>query len=104
SYFSDHHKYKNNYDYNLAIHLLNNKYYMTNGSLLVIENEAFFSPISQLHYQYYDDLKKVADGLVNNEALQCVVGKTGLPFGAAQAPALTDFADCIDTLAFLKSL
>src|ERR1041384_6629209 len=29
NYFFDHHKYRNNYDYNLAIHLLNNKYYMS---------------------------------------------------------------------------
>ena len=103
SYFSNHHKYKNNYDYNLAIHLLNNQYYMTNGSILLLENEAPFSPISQLHYEYYDDLKNVKESLQNNEAIQCVVG-TGLPFGAAQCPGLTDFADGIDTMAFLQRI
>lgn len=104
SYFSNHHKYKNNYDYNLAIHLLNNKYYMTNGSILLIEDPSPFSPISQLHYEYYEDLKKVKEGLRNNDAVQCVVGKQGLSFGAAQSPGLTDFADGVDTMAFLKSL
>src|SRR5688500_7924937 len=44
-YFIDHHKYKNNFDYYLAISLLNNQYYMTNGSVLLVENKAFFSPI-----------------------------------------------------------
>lgn len=103
SWFSNHNKYKNNYDYNLAIHLLNNKQYMTNGSILLVENDALFSPISQLHYQHYGDLKKLNARLQNLDALQCVVG-SGLPFGAAQQPGLTDFADGVDTLAFLKSL
>lgn len=103
SWFSNHHKYKNNYDYNLAIHLLNNKIYMTNGSLLLVEAESPFSPISQLHFQYYGDLKKLEAHLQNLSAIQCVVG-TRLPFGAAQRPGLTDFADGVDTMAFLKRL
>ena len=102
-YFSNHHKYKNNYDYNLAIHLLNHDYYMTNGAILLVENPSPFAPISQLHYQYYGDLKKVEEAVANNDAVQSVVG-TGLPFGAAQCPALTDFADGVDTMAFLKNL
>jgi hypothetical protein len=104
SYFSNHNKYKNNYDYNLAMHLLNNQFYMTNGSVLLVENAAAFSPISQLHYQYYTDVNAVKIGLLNNEAIQCVIGKDGLPFGTAQCPGLTDFADGVDTMAFLKSL
>jgi hypothetical protein len=104
SYFSNHNKYNNNYDYNLAVHLLNNKYYMTNGTTLLIENATPFSPISQLHYQYFTDIKDVKKDLLNNEAIQCVVGKEGLPFGTAQCPGLTDFADGVDTMAFLKSL
>jgi hypothetical protein len=103
SWFSNHHKYKNNYDYNLALHLLNSKQYMTNGSILLVENESLFSPISQLHYHYYGDLKKLIADVQNKESIQCVVG-TGLPFGAAQRPQLTDFADGVDTMAFLKNL
>ncbi|MCK7556180.1 acyl-CoA reductase [Chitinophaga sedimenti] len=44
SHLIDHNKYKNNYDYNLALLLLNNSYYMTNGSLLLHENPSLFSP------------------------------------------------------------
>lgn len=99
----NHHKYINNYDYNLALHLLNNKHYMTNGNLLLIENPSPFSPIAQLHYEYYEDLKKLEDDLQQNDSIQCVVG-TRLPFGAAHCPGLTDFADGVDTMAFLKSL
>lgn len=103
AYFSNHHKYKNNYDYNLAIHLLNHDYYMTNGSILLIENALPFSPISQLHYRFYEDRKKAEEELLNQQAIQCVVG-TGLPFGASQFPSLTDFADGVDTMAFLQQL
>lgn len=104
NYFINHNKYKNNYDYNLAIHLLNHNYYMTNDSLLVIENETPFSPISQLHYSFYDSMEEVTKGLKENEAVQCVVGNGFTPFGQAQCPQLSDFADGVDTMGFLKSL
>ena len=100
--FADHNKYKNNYDYQLAIALMNNQYYMTNGSVLFIENESVFSPISQLNYSYYDNnLPEIVAGLQNNNDIQCVIGNGWLPFGKAQSPALTDFADGVDTMAFL---
>lgn len=100
----DFQKYKNNYDYNLAVLLLNNKYYMTNGSVLLTENESPFSPISQLHYAFYEDLSGVKDSLRNHPAVQCVVGREGSPFGSAQCPSITDFADGVDTMEFLKNL
>lgn len=107
----NHNKYKNNYDHNLAMHILNNRYYMTNGAILLVEDPSPFSPISQVHYRYYEDtetssaqaLKKLETELQNNKAIQCVVGMN-LPFGAAQCPGLTDFADGVDTLAFLRNL
>ncbi len=100
--FADHNKYKNNYDYQLAIALLNNQYYMTNGSVLLIENESVFSPISQLNYSYYsNNLSGIVAGLQNNNDIQCVIGNGWLPFGKAQSPALTDFADGVDTMEFL---
>ncbi|MEJ0105744.1 MAG: acyl-CoA reductase, partial [Bacteroidota bacterium] len=43
NYLADHHKYKNNYDYNLALQLLNNRFYMSNESILLTENSAVFS-------------------------------------------------------------
>lgn len=104
NYFFDHHKYKNNYDYNLAIHLLNNKYYMTNGSVLLVEDQALFSPISQLNYEYYTDPEKVFQSLKNNESLQCIVGRNRIPFGQAQNPGIETYADGRDTLQFLAAL
>lgn len=100
-YFSDHHKYRNNYDYSLALLLLNKKYYMTNGAILLVEESSPFSPISQLHYEFYVDRESLLNTLDRDLRLQCIVSKERQPFGQSQCPALPDYADAVDTLAFL---
>lgn len=102
--FIDHHKYKNNYDYQLAIHLLNQKFYMTNGTSLLSESDCIFSPISQLNYQFYEDMETVKELVEVNQDIQCIVGEGYLPFGNSQCPSLTDYADGIDTMNFLLQL
>jgi len=102
-YLADHHKYKNNFDYNLAIHILNKKYYMSRPSLLLVENESFFSPISQLNYSFYQPPFDV-NILINNPQIQAIVGKGYLPFGQSQCPAIDNYADGVDTLAFVSRL
>ena len=105
SWMADHNKFRNNYDYNLALHILNNKFYMTNGTLLLVEHESLFSPISQVHYEFYDQGEEPAAKLAGQEeALQCTLGLGGMPCGQAQAPGIADFADGVDTMAFLTSL
>lgn len=102
-FFKDHHKYNNNYDYQLSIMLMNNVYYMTNGSTLLIQGKPAFSPISVLHYEFYRASPDFS--LDNNtEEIQCRVGKGFLPFGQAQEPGLFSYADGIDTMAFLLTL
>ncbi len=103
-YFADHHKYKNNYDYQLSIALMNNIYYMTNESTLLIENEAVFSAISQLNYSFYEAVENIPKVLDKNEAIQCIVGQGNTPFGLAQQPSLFDYADGVDTMQFLLTL
>lgn len=103
-YLIDHHKYKNNYDYNLAILILNKQYYMTNSSILLVENESAFSPISQLHYEYYTSEHEVRQKLIDDQSIQCVVSKTDIDFGGAQCPGICDYADGVDTMSFLKAL
>ena len=104
NYLADHHKYKNNYDYNLALHLINKKYYMTNGSILLIEDPSLFSPISQLNYEFYNDKNELTSKLPVKQDLQCIVGKGFTPFGKSQSPAIADYADGVDTLRFLSNL
>jgi len=104
NYLADHHKFKNNYDYNLSIHLLNKKYYMSNESLLLVEETSFFSPISQLNYEFYTDRNLLAASLKDKEELQCIAGDGFTAFGQVQNPSLFDYADGIDTLRFLTNL
>ncbi|HEY0271552.1 MAG TPA: acyl-CoA reductase [Chitinophaga sp.] len=100
----DTHKYKNNYDYNLALLLLNNTPYMSSGALLLQEQESVFSPVSVLHYGFYDDATVLQAELAVHPDLQCIVGHGYTPFGAAQRPQLNDYADGVDTMAFLTGL
>ncbi|HLK30566.1 MAG TPA: acyl-CoA reductase [Puia sp.] len=104
NYLGDHHKYKNNYDYQLAILIINKKYYMTDGSVILTENESVFSPISVLHVEHYKSLKNVIDSLSGNNDIQCIVSKEKTAFGQAQQPSLTEYADGMDTLKFLLNL
>ncbi len=104
NYLADHHKYKNNYDYNLAIHLLNKKNYMSNESLLLIEDRSLFSPISQLNYEFYTDLTSVSNSLNQHPELQCIAGRNFISFGQSQKPSLNDYADGVDTMRFLTAL
>lgn len=103
-YLADYTKYKNNYDYNLAILLLNHQPYMSNESLLLVDEASLFSPIGQLNYEHYDDLAEVQQQLKNKEDVQCTVGHGGLSFGKAQQPGICDYADGVDTVKFLLSL
>lgn len=101
--FADHNKYKNNYDYQLSLVLLNNIYYMTNGSTLLTENEALFSPISHLYFEYYDDAEQLHKKW-DPQNLQCVVSKNHEAFGSLQHPGLFQYADGVDTIQFLLGL
>ncbi len=104
SHFMDQNKYKNNYDYQLSIILLNNVYYMTNGNTLLIENNAAFSPISVVNYEYYEPGQIPANKINTEEDIQCIVGNGFVPFGMAQCPDLFSYADGVDTMQFLLSL
>lgn len=103
-HFITHNKYKNNFDYNLAIHLLNKKYYMSNESVLLIEDEALTSPIAQLNYEYYNDVERVRKTLSGDERVQCIVSRNDIAFGEAQCPVIDNFADGVDTISFLLNL
>lgn len=103
-HFSDHTKFRNNYDYNLALLIMNNKYYMTNGIIILVENENIFSPVSEVHYSFYKDEGLLTSELRNSPDIQCVTGEYFIPFGQSQTPGLSDYADGTDTMQFLLSL
>jgi hypothetical protein len=104
AHFIDFHKYKNNYDYQLALLMLNGKYYMTNDSIILTENESPFSAVSVLNYEYYMDIDAVKEKISGDNNLQLITGHGFVPFGQAQSPSLSDYADGVDTMQFLVSL
>jgi len=101
NYLQDQHKYKHNYDYQLALLVMRKQLYMDSGGVLMSENPSPFAAISQIHYQQYP---MGTIPTFNMDEIQCIVGKNQLPFGSLQKPLLTQYADGVDSLAFLSGL
>jgi len=102
-------KYMNNYDYNKAVYLMSEIPLLDNEFMLLKEDNAYGSPISVVHYQFYSSLEEVQTQLKTDaKQVQCVVGALGwehmLDFGEAQVPGLADYADGVDTVKFLMEL
>lgn len=101
----NHNKYANNYDYHKALWLLNRESLLENGFLIVKEDPALVSPVGSLFIERYSDASHPKNYIENHrDEIQCVVGHGFTPFGNAQCPKLNDYADGVDTLAFLSSL
>lgn len=100
-----HNKYGNNYDYNKAVYLLNQHELLDNNFVLLRESEELFSPLSMLHYHFYESEQEVTDYIEKHkDQIQVVVGTDDFPFGSAQCPMLDDYADGVDVMKFLESL
>ncbi len=106
-----HDKYKNNFDYNYTMLILNQVPHLANGCILMKEEKDIASRIASLHYEYYENLEDLEKELSKlEERIQCVVGQEELanlktiPFGKAQQPGLSDYADGVDTMTFLCGL
>lgn len=99
------HKYQNNYDYHKSLYLLNQDEIWDNNFLLLKNDTSISSPIGVLFYEEYDDIKTLETELsLISDQIQCRIGVNGFPFGYAQKPELTDYADDIDVLQFLIGL
>ena len=97
-------KYGNNYDYNKAVHLMSLSKFLDNNFLLMKESDQLFSPLSMLHYQYYQRPEEVNSFLdAHRSQIQCIVGQEFIPFGQAQCPSLMDYPDGMDTMEFLAT-
>lgn len=100
-----HHKYGNNYDYNRTVYLMNQIRFLDNNVFMLKEDEGIHAPLSVIYYEFYEkrsDLLKKMNEL--DEQLQAIVGHGFIPFGKAQSPDITDFADGVDTCKWLNSL
>jgi len=98
-------KYGNNYDYNKAIHLMNQAVFLDNNFLLLKESKDLFSPLAMVHYHYYESESEVLNYIEEHKNdIQCIVGKNYIPIGNAQCPSLFDYADNVDTMKWLNEL
>ena len=110
SLYLNNHKYQNNYDYNKSIYLINAVPHLDNGYLLVTENDGLVSPISVLYYQTYQTQTDAAAWLAARaNQIQIVASAQAwypgsIAFGQTQRPGLSDYADGVDTMAFLSQL
>lgn len=103
------HKYANNYDYNKAVYLMSEFDLLENGFLMIKEDASYASPIATIFYEYYNDLETLKTVLkANQKNIQCIVSKgvteDSVAFGQTQHPELWDYADNVDTIAFLTKI
>ncbi|GAB3759937.1 acyl-CoA reductase [Spirosoma pomorum] len=115
STYLNNHKYQNNYDYNKSIYLINAVPHYDNGYLLLTESDGLVSPISVLYYQTYKTQEDAAIWLAERaDRIQIVASAKSssgqgwypgsVPFGQTQFPGLSDYADGVDTMAFLTKV
>lgn len=102
-------KYAHNYDYNKAVYLMSLFKILDNGFMTLKQDASYASPISSVFYDFYDHKATLEAQLKNDsELLQCIVSNgfiaDSVPFGKTQKPELWDYADGVDTLAFLSRL
>lgn len=110
-YLINHGKYKNNYDYNHAIYLMNEDDFLASGAVLLRRHEDIVSRIACLHYEEYTDLGVLEADLQGREdEIQCISANiefeklSTLPLGHCQKPGIMDYADGVDTMEFLSKL
>lgn len=117
SYLMQHNKYMNNFEHNNAVLLLKQVPFLQNGFVILLENKAIASPVSIVHYQFYDNRKELTDELETKlDEIQCIAGRAScleknikfrdylVKFGETQAPGLADYADRVDTIRFLTGI
>ncbi|MFN3952043.1 MAG: acyl-CoA reductase [Thermaurantimonas sp.] len=104
-----HHRYASNYDYNRVIYMMGNEPILENGFFILRHNSDLATPVSVVHYEFYESEKQVKANIDDKRSsIQCVVGTLNEvctdDFGHAQWPSLDTYADGVDTLKFLLSV
>lgn len=103
-------KYRNNYRQMRALRQMTAQPFVDLGAALLVEQRAFPAALSEVSVARYGSLAEVTTWLAEHDAeLQCVVTEClaharRAAFGRAQSPALTDYPDQRDVIAFLTAL
>ncbi len=109
-HLADHHKYRNNYDYQKSIAIINNVDHLDNGFLIMTPAPQLISPLAVLHYRFYSTSAEVRREIdEKKDEIQCVVAgpedfPETVPFGYGQFPELWAYADGVNTMNFLADL
>ncbi len=104
---AENHKYHQNYTYRKAIYLTAQQPFLDGGFFLLKEQESPFSMIGEINIQRFNDLNEVIETLRKQKNdIQTISGQefAGFPYskyGSTQFPEVDDFADGVDTMAFL---
>jgi hypothetical protein len=98
-------KYRNNYEYNKAVAILNRERFTDTQFVILKEESSLFSPVGVVNYEYINnkDFEKEINSNVNK--IQVIVaGDCFTSFGQAQKPKLWDYSDIMDTIGFLLKI
>ena len=110
---NEHHKYRNNYDYNLALYLLNKVPHLQGASIIFKEDDHISSRIASVNYSTYNSTSNWPTLLAPwKDKIQVVIASAPIPeisdwvggqarFGQAQSPSLWDYPDGVDTMSSL---
>jgi hypothetical protein len=80
-----------------------------NGFVMLKEDSSYASPIATVFYEFYDSFENLLVKLeTEKEAIQCIACNENVvdfvKFGETQHPKLWNYADDVDTIAFLLKL
>lgn len=103
-------KYRNNYRQTRALLDMTGQPYGDLGAAVLVERTAFPTALSEICVARYRTLEEVSawleahDGEVQCVVTECLTHSRRAGFGRAQSPALTDYPDERDVIAFLAAL
>lgn len=96
---------RENYRHRRALLTMLSRPFVDWGGALLVEGEEFSEALSEVTLKHYVTPEEATLWLEQHrDRIQCVVGRDYIPFGQAQHPALTDYADGVDTMDFLASI
>jgi len=110
NWVADNHKYFHNYEYQLALALLNQEDIWRNDFLILRKLDRFGVAIGTIHRTEYANSEALGAFLSeHSEEIQVIASAEGwyqnsIPFGLAQTPSLTDYADGVDIVRFALEL
>ncbi len=103
-------KYRNNYLQTKALLSMSGSSFVDNGSSLMVYSHELPRSLSAISIYEYESIHEVEQWIEQHEEqLQCIVSgciehPRRVDFGAAQHPTLHDYADGVDTMAFLQEI